>query len=138
MILLDTNVLSAVMQRDPDRIVVDWLDAQPTESVWTTSITVFEVRFGIELLAQSRRRRRLEEAFTRALEQDFGGRVIGVDEPAARAAGAIAARQRAAGRTVEIRDVLIAGIATARKATLATRNLRHFAQTGIKLVDPWR
>lgn len=138
MILLDTNVLSAVMQRDPDRIVFDWLDAQPTESVWTTSITVFEVRFGIELLAQSRRRRQLEEAFTRALEQDFGGRVIGVDEPAAQAAGAIAARQRAAGRTVEIRDVLIAGIATARKATLATRNLRHFAQTGIKLVDPWR
>lgn len=137
MILLDTNVLSALMQREPERAVVRWLDAQPPESVWTTSITVFEVRFGLELLATGKRRQRLEKAFSRALDQDFENRVVDFDRPAAEAAGRIAAEHRWAGRTVDMRDVQIAGITAARKATLATRNLRHFEGIGLELVDPW-
>ena len=138
MILLDTNVLSALMQRESDRTVVTWLDGLPAESIWTTSITVFEIRFGLELLADGRRRQRLEETFRRSLEEDFEGRVLPFDQAAALAAGAIAAEQRRTGRPVEIRDVQIAGIAVARKATLATRNVRHFEDTGVSLVDPWR
>ena len=137
MILLDTNVVSALMRRDADARVVAWLDGQPAESVWTTSITVFEVRLGLELLATGRRRRLLEEAFSLALAEDFEGRVLPFDEPAAQAAGRLAAERRRAGRSVEIRDVQIAGIAAARKATLATSNPRHFAGLGLELVDPW-
>lgn len=137
MILLDTNVLSALMQREPEGAVVRWLDAQPPESVWTTSITVFEVRFGLELLATGKRRHRLEEAFSRALAEDFENRVVDFDRPAAEAAGHIAAEHRRAGRTVDMRDVQIAGITAARRATLATRNLRHFEGIGLELVDPW-
>lgn len=137
MILLDTNVVSALMRRDPDPLVVAWLDGLPAESVWTTSITVFEVRFGLDLLAAGRRRRILEEAFAKALEEDFEGRVLPFDQAAAQAAGRIAAERRRAGRTVEIRDVQIAGIAAARKATIATGNLRHFEGLGLALVDPW-
>ncbi|MEA2691244.1 MAG: toxin FitB [Acidobacteriota bacterium] len=137
MILLDTNVISALMRRDPDPMVVAWLDRLPPESVWTTSITVFEVRFGLELLAEGNRRRVLEEAFARALEEDFENRVLPFDQTAAQAAGRLAAEHRRAGRTVEIRDVQIAGIAAARKATLATRNLRHFEGLGLALVNPW-
>ena len=137
MIVLDTNVLSALMQRDFDAKAVAWLDGLPAESVWTTAITVFEVRFGIELLAAGRRRRRLEEAFVEALAEDFEGRILPFDQAAAEAAGSIAADRRRAGRTVEIRDMQIAGIVTARKATLATRNLQHFAELGLTLVDPW-
>ena len=59
------------------------------------------------------------------------------DQAASQAAGRLAAERRRAGRTVEIRDIQIAGIATARKATLATRNLRHFEGLGVALVDPW-
>jgi len=136
-ILLDTNVLSALMQREADRTVVAWLDAQPVESIWTTSITVFEIRFGLELLPNGRRRRQLEDAFARTLEEDLEGRVLGLDQAAAQSAGAIAAVRRRAGRTVEIRDVLIAGIALARRAALATRNVRHFEGVGINLIDPW-
>jgi predicted nucleic acid-binding protein len=63
--------------------------------------------------------------------------VLPLDAPAAEAAGVLAARQRIAGRPVEIRDVQIAGIAKSRKATLATRNVRHFAGLGIPIADPW-
>lgn len=137
MILLDTNVLSALMRRKNDPVVVAWLDGQPPESIWTTAITVFEIRFGIEILASGGRRRSLENAFAQALEKDFDGRVLPFDQSAAQAAGAIAAERRRAGRTVEIRDVQIAGIAAARKATLATRNTRHFEGIGVNLVNPW-
>jgi hypothetical protein len=136
-ILLDTNVLSALMRREPEPKVVTWLDQQPPESVWTTSVTVFEVRMGLELLAEGRRRRSLERAFTKALEEDLEHRVAVFDAPAAEAAGRLAAERRRAGRPVEIRDMQIAGIATARISTLATRNLRHFEGLGLKLVDPW-
>ena len=137
MILLDTNVLSALMQQAPDPVVVRWLDGQPAESIWTTSITVFEVRMGIELLERGRRRKRLEQVFSQLLADDLDGRVQPFDQAAALAAGTIAATRQRAGQTVEIRDVQIAGIATARRATLATRNTRHFDVTGVGLVNPW-
>ena len=137
MILLDTNVMSALMQHEPDPAVVAWLDRQPPESVWTTSVTVFEVRFGIDLLATGRRRRQLEEAFVKAIEEDFNGRVLPFDLAAAQTAGTMAAAQRRAGRPIEIRDLQIASIARVRKATLATRNLRHFEALDLPLIDPW-
>jgi toxin FitB len=136
-ILLDTNVLSALMRRDADPVVVTWLDGQPADSIWTTAVTVFEIRFGLEVLALGRRRRRLEDAFAKALNEDFEGRVLPFDQAAAEAAATISARQRRAGRPVEVRDVQIAGIAAARKASLATRNGRHFENLGIALIDPW-
>jgi predicted nucleic acid-binding protein len=136
-ILLDTNVLSELMRRQPQPRVVAWLDAQPAESVWTTSITVFEIRAGIELLAMGRRRSQVDAAFARLLADDLDGRVQSFDEAAALAAGTIAARRQTAGRTVEIRDSLIAGIASARRATLATGNLRHFKDLEVELVNPW-
>jgi predicted nucleic acid-binding protein len=136
-ILLDTNVLSALMRREPDQSVIAWLDAQPAESIWTTSVTVFEVRLGLEVLADGRKRRGLEEAFARALELDLENRIAVFDRWAAEAAARIAAERRRAGRALEIRDVQVAGIATARRAALATRNLRHFEGLSLDLVDPW-
>ena len=137
MIVLDTNVVSALMQRDPEPTVVEWLDGLPAESVWTTAITVFEVQFGLALLVPSRRRRRLEEAFARAIEEDLEHRILPVDQNAARSAGALAARRQRAGRPVEVRDALIAGIVAARKATLATRNGKHFEGLDLPVIDPW-
>lgn len=137
MIVLDTNVLSAVMQSEPDAKVVDWLDKLPAESVWTTAVTVFEVQFGLELLATGRRRRRLEDAFARLLEEDLQGRIIPFDQDAARAAAQHAAKRRASGRPVDFRDAEIAGIVSARRGTLATRNFRHFQGLDLSLVNPW-
>lgn len=137
MILLDTNVVSGLMQREPDDALIAWLDKQPAESIWTTSVTVFEVRTGLELLAPGRRRRELEQAFDGLLADELEGRVQSFDQAAAEAAGDIAASRQRAGHTLEIRDVQIAGIATARRATLATRNVRHFEGLNIDVDNPW-
>ena len=137
MIVLDTNVISELMKRSPDPTVVKWLDEQPTESIWTTSITLFEVRWGLDLIAPGRRRRELEVAFEQLIEEDLQGRVQVFDAPAANAAGSIAAKSQRSGRGIEVRDLQISGIVAARRAKLATRNFRHFDGVGIDLVNPW-
>ena len=136
MIVLDTNVLSALMQREVDPAVVAWLDLQPSESVWTTAVTVFEIRFGLELLAPGRRKRQLEDAFSRALDEDFQGRILAFDADAAGESASRAAERRAVGKTVDFRDIEIAGIVASRRAILATRNVRHFRDLRIEFVDP--
>jgi predicted nucleic acid-binding protein len=136
-IILDTNVVAALMRQNPEAAVIRWLDQQPPESIWITAVTVFEMHFGLELLTRGRRRRQLEEAFARALDEDFEGRILPFEQSAAHAAALIAARRRQQGRQIESRDAQIAGIAVARRATLATRNIRHFTDLGITLVDTW-
>jgi len=137
MIILDTNVLSALMRTAPEAAVVAWLDRQPAESVWITSITLFEARFGLALLPTGRRRQTLEAAFARLLKEDLENRVLDFDSAAATEAASLAAERRKAGRPVDMRDTQIAGIALARRATLATRNARHFRDLKVPVVDPW-
>lgn len=138
MIVLDTNVLSAAMRRKADPVVVAWLDRQPSESLWITTITVFEVRFGLELLSDGRRRKKLENAFAQALEEDFQRRILSFDFQAAEEAAKLAARRRNAGQPVEFRDTQIAGIVLAYRAALATRNVRHFQDLPVAVIDPWK
>jgi predicted nucleic acid-binding protein len=136
-IVLDTNVLSALMQKVPDRAIAAWVDIQPRLSLWTTSVTVYEIQGGIEVMTPGRRRRELENAFKQLSEELFEGRFLPFDFDAAIEAAEIAAHQRRSGRPVEIRDVQIAGIVRLAKATLATRNTRHFDGIGLSLVNPW-
>ena len=137
MIILDTNVLAALMRTAPEALVVAWLDRQPAESVWITSITLFEARFGLALLPSGRRRQTLEAAFARLLKEDLENRVLDFDSAAATEAASLAAARQRSGRPVDIRDTQIAGITLARHATLATRNVRHFGDLKISIVDPW-
>ena len=136
MIVLDTNVLSALMRAEPDRPVVRWLDRLAAESIWTTSITVFEVRFGLAVLPAGERKAALEHAFDQVIDEDLRGRVLDFDARAATVTGEIAAKLRALGRPVDMRDAQIAGIIAARRATLDTRNVRHFVDAGIPVIDP--
>ena len=137
MIILDTNVLSALMRKAPYAAVVAWLDRQPAESIWITSVTLFESRLGLALLPKGRRQQVLEATFARLLEEDLENRVLDFDSAAAGEAAALAAERQKAGRPVDIRNTQIAGIALARRATLATRNVRHFQDLKIPLIDPW-
>ena len=137
MIILDTNVLSALMRQEPEATVIAWLDQQPAESVWITSITLFEVRMGLALLPKGRRRQTLEASFAQLLQEDLENRVLDFDIAAANESASLAAERQKAGRPVDMRDTQIAGIALARRATLATRNVRHFQDLHLPLVNPW-
>jgi predicted nucleic acid-binding protein len=137
MIILDTDVVSAMMRRDVDPKIRDWLDSQPPESIWVTAITVFEVRLGIEILAKGRRRKQLEEDFVQTIAEDFDGRVLDLDQAAAEKAAVLRAERRLRGRPIDMRDTFIAGIAVSRRAQLATRNLRHFDDLEVAVIDPW-
>ncbi len=137
MIILDTNVLSTLMRQTPEVSVVAWLDRQPAESVWITSVTLFEARLGLALLPKGRRQQGLEVAFARLQTDDLEDRVLDFDSAAATEAALLAAERQKRGRPVDMRDTQIAGIALARRATLATRNVRHFRDLKVPVVDPW-
>jgi hypothetical protein len=137
-IILDTNVLSALMRQAPDLPVVHWLDDQQADSVWITSVTLFEARFGLAVLPKGKRRQALEAAFARLLSEDLENRVLAFDTAAATESASLAAERQKAGRPVDFRDTQIAGIALSRRATLATRNTRHFQDLRVPVVDPWQ
>lgn len=136
MIILDTNVISAVMERSGHEEVVAWLDRQSIDDLCTTTLTLHELRFGIEKKMQGRRRRALEEGLRYALEL-LAHRVWPLDEVSAMRSGELQARQEKIGRPIPLGDCLIAGIALARGAVVATRNVRHFENLGLSIENPW-
>jgi len=136
MIILDTNVLSALMRQTPDRHVIDWLDRQPRTSIWTNSVTILEIRFGLQIMATGKRRLLLMQAFETALEA-MGNRIASFDVAAATAAAELMAARQKRGRPGDLRDTMIAGIVLAHRATLATRNTSHFEDLSVPVVNPW-
>jgi predicted nucleic acid-binding protein len=136
MIILDTNVLSALMRQTPNKNVVAWLDKQPRTSIWTTSVTVLEVRFGLQIMAGGKRRSALIQAFAGVLDR-IGDRLVAFDAAAAEQAADLMASRHKKGGPGDLRDTMIAGIVLARHATLATRNTAHFDDTSVPLIDPW-
>lgn len=137
MILLDTNVLSALMRQRPDEEVIRWLDRQPRISVWTTSVTVLEIRFGLQVMAAGKRRSLLISAFDQMLDELIEQRIAHFDAVAATHAADLMAARKKKGRSGELRDTMIAGITLASHATLATRNVRHFEDISSSVVNPW-
>lgn len=137
MIVLDTNVLSELIRPQPDPKVVAWLLGQPRSRLFTTAISRGEMLFGVLVLPDGQRKRRLWQEVQAIFATDMAGRVLPYDGEAADAHAAFAATRRAQGRPVELPDAMIAGIVQSRGATLATRNVRDFEGCGITLVDPW-
>jgi predicted nucleic acid-binding protein len=137
MIILDTNVLSAMVQPRPDERVVAWLDKQARSSMWITSVTIFEIQFGLQILPVGKKRSLLTRAFESVLTDDIGGMVAPFDTTAAEHSAELMASRHKKGRPVELRDTMIAGIALACHATLATRNVSHFEDLSVPVVNPW-
>src|SRR4051812_36113420 len=125
------------MRSPPDQAVLTLLDGRDPVSIWTTSVTLFEIRSGIERLSQSRRRSELEEGFRRAFGQMFAGRLLSFDLDAADKAAVLAADRVRRGEIVEMRDTMIAGIVMTQGAEFATRNIRHFRDLDVTLTNPW-
>jgi len=135
-ILIDTNVFSELMCPEPDPAVVAWLDAQPEATLWTTTINAFEMRFGVARMPHGRRRDALEQAIHDLLRIDFAQRVLDFDASAARHAASFAAEMEAKGRTVDVRDLFLAGIAASRGAKIATPDSNRFPSS-VQVISPW-
>ena len=137
MVVLDTNVVSELMQRTPRRGVLAWLDSHRARGLFLTSVTEAEVRAGIAILPEGARRRGLAEAAERTFANLFAGRVLPFDGLAARTYAEIFAVRRASGRPLPLADGQIAAIARSRGMAVATRNVADFEDTGIEVVNPW-
>ena len=137
MIVLDTNVISELMRPQPDAGVLGWMDRQPMRSIWTTTVTLYELRSGILSMRTGRKRTMLNEFFERWLETVLERRILNFDTEAAERAAEITAVRTTKGRPVDSRDTMIAGIVLANHATLATRNVWHFEDIAKSVVNPW-
>ena len=135
--ILDSNVISELTQSNPDAAVLAWVNQQDQDDLWTTSVTVYEARYGVLIMPVGRKRHALERIYEQIMYEMLGGRIIALDAEAAERSAVIGSVLRTHGRPIDIRDLMIAGIVAANGATLATRNVRHFADTGINIVDPW-
>ncbi len=136
MIVLDTNVLSEVMKTVPNQAVAEWMLREQRTDLFTTAVSEAEIRFGIAILPDGKRKRDLDTAALRVLEL-FAGRILPFDSAAAPEFARIVADRQRLGRPIEDFDAEIAAITLSRGMTLATRNSSDFAGTGVALIDPW-
>lgn len=137
MIVLDTNVLSEILRSAPHPRVIEWFRAQRRAALFTTTITRAEILYGVGLLADGTRKQALSAAVQAIFEEDFAGRLLTFDSDAADVYAAIAVSRRSAGKQISQFDAMIAAVARATGATLATRNVRDFVGCGIAVIDPW-
>lgn len=137
MILLDTNVVSEAVKPEPNRAVLDWLDAQVAETLFLSSISIAELTFGIGALPEGKRKRNLAAALDRVLAL-FEARILPFDTEAARRYGGLAVTARTAGQSFPTPDGYIAAIAAARGLAVATRDTSAFRAAGLIVIDPWR
>ena len=137
MIILDTNVVSEMMEATRDDQVELWLNRTDPLSLWLTAILVFEIKGGLDLMHDGRRKRRLLAGFETLLDIEFRDRVFPFDGAAALEAARIGVERRRKGRPIDIKDTLIGGIAVSRGASIATRNVRHFQGLPVQIINPW-
>lgn len=137
MIVLDTNVVSELMRVTPSPAVLRWIAHHNPLECYTTSITQAEILHGVRQLAAGVRRRRIEEAAEATFRENFAGRILVFDSPAARAYANIVTDRRRHGRPISQFDAQIGAIAQCARALLATRNVQDFEHCGTQVLNPW-
>lgn len=138
MILLDTNVVSEPLRPAPDTRVVEWIDAQPLETLYLSAMTVAELRAGAALMPAGRKRDRLNDYLEKTLLPSFAGRVLPFDLACTHAYAQVLATIRRAGSGIETADALIAAVAAANGFIVATRDANPFEAAGLTVINPWK
>ena len=137
MLVLDTNMLSAMMSAEPVRRVADWLLDQPSADLFTAAVCQAEILSGISILPNGRRRASLEEAARAMFADDFDRRILPFDAEAAVAYAEMFAARRKAGRPAGTVDLMLAAVARVRGASVVTRNIADFEGVGLTIINPW-
>ena len=137
MILLDTNVVSEPLRPVPDARVVEWIDAQPLETLFLSAITVAELRAGAALMPAGKRRTGLQESLETRVLPLFAGRVLPFDLGCTRAYADLMAQARASGLAIASADGYIAAIAAANGLAVATRDTGPLEAAGATVFNPW-
>jgi len=130
-------VISELMREHPEPAVSAWLDEQPEQELWTASVILAELLSGIDMMPAGRRQKALRDAVEGMIAEDFRGRIVDFDLPAARQYGKILATRRNMGRPIREFDAQIAAIASVHRAKLATRDVNDFVACGLNVLNPW-
>lgn len=137
MIILDTNVISELMRREPNPTVAATVDQLPIETVFITAVTEAELRYGVARLPEGRRRTALTTKIDELVAEDLADQVLPFDADSAVHYADIAASRERSGQPISMADAQIAAICRLHRAELATRNVKDFVDIGITVTDPW-
>lgn len=132
--LLDTNIVSETVRRNPNKAVIAWLDQLPGEALYVSVLTLGEIRKGIEALTDTKRREKLRLWLEHELPSWFEGRVLPVDLAVADRWGRLLAEM---GRPVPTIDSLLAATALYHELRLVTRNSGDFDYPGLEVINPF-
>jgi toxin FitB len=135
--LLDTNVVSEMVQVKPNAGVMTWLAEADEDDVYVSVITLAELRYGVERLRTGKRRMRLAEWLHGELPLRFEGRIVPIDDVVAGGWGKVVARRKAVGRPIGAMDAFVAATAIAYEMTIVTRNVSDFTPSLKGILDPW-
>lgn len=137
MIVLDTNVISEAWKPHPSAQVMQWIDAQNSETLFISAITIAELRLGLAVIPSSKRR----DHFCRLLEKElmpaFFGRILPFDPEASGAYSHLMAKARKAGKAISAADGYIAATAATRGMIVASRDTAPFKAADVAVINPW-
>ena len=137
MIIIDTNVVSAMMRLELEPDVRAWMGRHDPAQFYISTPTIFEIHYGIAKQPAGRKRRDFAQRYGLVMTDVLGNRIVQFDNASAVEAGRIHALNIKRGHQAKVPDSQIAGIAAARGATIATRNIKDFTGLGISLINPW-
>lgn len=137
MILLDTNVLSEQFRAQPDERALAWLNDQALETLFLSAMTVAEIRAGVALMPEGRRKKMLNDRIEQKLLPLFAGRILPFDMSCTRAYAAVLATAKQSGSGIAAADAVIAATALDGGFSVATRDTSPFEAAGVIVINPW-
>lgn len=137
MIILDTNIISELMRPQPNDLVVQWLDQKETSHLYLTTITLAEIRYGLAIMQNGKRKQHLSNQFEAYVDQTFEGRILDFTSKSATQYSIIMSHRKQSGLPMSMADGQIAAIAIEHHFSIATRNTKDFEQCGLELINPF-
>lgn len=137
MIILDTNIISEIMRPQPDSNVIEWLNQQETSHLYLTTITLAEIRYGLAVMQDGKRKQQLGNQFEAYVDRAFEGRILDFTSDAATRYANIMSYRKQAGLPMSMADGQIAAIASKHHFSVATRNTKDFQECGLQIINPF-